>query len=424
MSETLDSFLVNQFQELISKSEPEKTDTSFGLVSRKDRDGVIWVRLVGSDQDTPAVRSTISVDIGDLIRGTVKNGRLTITDNVSSVGVNVNLLAATIGAVASGDTSGIRDYINDLTTLKILSASINQLESQIVRTEYLEANYATIKLLEAEYMKAKAIEAEFLNVDFANFNAANVDMMRVRDLFAKTGLFENLTVLGDGSITGLLTATLLDGDTARFSNIYADALKLLGEDGLYHALNLVGMNSTDAQVLVDKYGQALDSGLHGSRIIAESVTADKIDVTSLMAAMIMAQFIQIGDPAGIHIESVANRLSFLIGGASLNVKTEVTPVGTESPVELGWFERDYSTGLYHKSFDESVVDGKTYYTIVSNTLDPYSAANGEVAYIAVDPNTNESVFYMSHTVVLKTLKFGKWMWFERPNSNMALKWMG
>jgi len=70
-------------------------------------------------------------------------------------------------------------------------------------------------------------------------------------------------------------------------------------------------------------------------------------------------------------------------------------------------------------------DGQGCHLLIANDRLSFVGTDGsEVAYIAVDPVTQESTFYMTRSVVVKDLKFGKWMWFERYNRNMALKWVG
>lgn len=413
--------LRNTLMESVKGEDSDKD--SLAIITKRDKDGTIWAHLIGSDMDTPTDSTAVTVKSGDLVRCRVENGRCHILDNVTSTGVNVALLSTVVSAMATGNTESLKAFSGNFEDLKALTATVNTLNSVMATIGYLQANYIDAKAIRADYLDADTVRTSFLNVDFGNFNALQANMEAIRDLFAKTGLFEQVRVLGDGTITGLLNATLLNGDTARFSNIYADAIKILGEDGLYHALNLVGMSEADAQVLIDKYGEYLDGGLHGSHILAESITADKIDVTSLMAAMLMSQFVQIGASGGIHIESVGNRMSFLIGGATIQDQFTYTAVTnpTGSPINQGWYE--VVDGRYVRTTDQVVDPDKTYY-VLENTLDPYTSLPGEVAYIAIDPDTGESIFYMTHTVVLKTMRFGKWMWFERENSNMALKWIG
>ena len=48
------------------------------------------------------------------------------------------------------------------------------------------------------------------------------------------------------------------------------------------------------------------------------------------------------------------------------------------------------------------------------------------AYIEVDPQTGESTFYMTRSVVVEDMYFGDGLWkfYRRSNRNMSLKWMG
>lgn len=74
--------------------------------------------------------------------------------------------------------------------------------------------------------------------------------------------------------------------------------------------------------------------------------------------------------------------------------------------------------------------------VIGSTDGTYISANGnhmsfmsggnEVAYIDIDPNTNEAVFYMTRSVVVKDMQFGNgnWKWYSRENGNMSLKWIG
>ena len=238
------------------------------------------------------------------------------------------------------------------------------------RIESLEGSFANIDRIITD-----TVEADYARIDFANINAENVLVAKIRELFARSGWFDEVTITGDASITGQLKSVLIDGDTARFRNIYADALKLLGPDGLYYALNLAGLDASQAAALIAQYpGEELEGGLHGSHIIAESVTATQIDVSSLVAAMLLAEVVQVGASGGIHTEMNGVRFSFLAGG-------------------------------YHLPSDPT-------------GLDPLEPLEGEVAYIAV--------VYINRAVVVTDLRFGRgnWKWYSRDNDNMALKWMG
>jgi len=471
----LDEF-VNGIRSLLDY-EPAENEMA-GVVTKTDSNGVKWVRLAGSPADTPAKSSAVTTKTGDLVQCRIENNVCTIVRNLSSSSVTVSLLGKAMTAMVSGDTGKLSTEYGNFDDLKALNASIENFSASMASVKYLKANYIDAEAIKATYMTAETIRAnymlaetieatyaslaylqtyyitasqiaaqylsaqtaniQYLQADFGNLNAATANMIKVRDLFAKTGLFEGVTVLGDGTLTGTLNATLLNGDTARFSNIYADAIKILGEDGLYRALNLRGLDTGEQQILIDEYGESLEGGIHGSHILAESITADKINVTQLATVLLLAQYMQVGATGGVHIESVGNRLSFLIGGYSLSTAVDdqgnpymsyvaVTPSGNENPQQSGWYELE--SGEYVRSADTIVDSLKTYYRLVS-TFPSDKAVNGEVAFISVNELDGSSVFYMTNEIVLKNLRFGKWVWFDRnsvlnpTNTNMALKWVG
>ena len=54
------------------------------------------------------------------------------------------------------------------------------------------------------------------------------------------------------------------------------------------------------------------------------------------------------------------------------------------------------------------------------------ALETRVAYIEVDSETGDSMFYVTNAVVVDDLRFGggDWQWYARGSGNLALKWMG
>ena len=420
-----------------------RSSEHFATVLRRGSDGTYWVHIPGGADETPISSYMAEASEGDTVRVSISGGKATMTGNVTSPSANVRTVTKVGGianmALTTAYSESARIDRLETTQLTADSAIITELQADTEKVHDLSADQLNAAVgyigdltaldVTAEDISASTgqfadIEANYLRTNIANMDIADIDKGKVTELFASTGLFEDLTVTGDGIITGRLTASLLDGDTARFSNIYADALKLLGEDGLYHALNLAGLTDGQAQALIDEYGEDLEDGLHGSRIIAESITADQINVTSLIAAMLLTNAVQIGATPGTHIEARSDRFSFFAGGYGWETLSDeylyrqvADPTG--NPASKGWYE--LSNGHYTLTEDTTVQSGKAYYEY---TVTPDSALPGEVAYIAVDPDTRESTFYMTRSVVVKDLKFGNWMWYGRKNRNMSLKWIG
>ena len=63
---------------------------------------------------------------------------------------------------------------------------------------------------------------------------------------------------------------------------------------------------------------------------------------------------------------------------------------------------------------------------LSLTDDQMGFVNGtqRVAYIDIDPDTNEGLFHITNIVVVNELRIGEWKWFRRRNGHLSLRWDG
>lgn len=508
----------------ISNKMPDDTTTYDAEVTRIDSDGTTWVHIYGGAEETPLRSVTSLVNVGDIIEVTINKNSARGGGNITSPAATMGYVNQVVGNVTSENAqlyAGIMNGLLQVDKALIKKASIEQLiamEATIQTTivDSLISNQAVIDRL-------KAVWAQ---VDLANIVGAEVGAAKIGELLAESGFFENVRI-EEGNVTGQLNAVLLDGDTARFSNIYADAIKMLGEDGLYHALNFAGMDQTkwpvyvevtpsgtenpaeegwyelslnmtyvltqdtevdpnktyytvvydaitpagsenpsklgwlelvdgeyvesqDIRVVPDKTyyelrteyydpdtrrmvaslpdGESLEGGLHGSKIIAESITAKQINVSDLIAHMLWADMMQIGASGGIHIESTGDRLSFLVPGKHLSHYT----LTEDTSVQIGkdYYSYDGSVDEYAKVTNPSgnpQANGWFEY----HEFRPDRTEDGEIAYLATNEkigqtegSSPESTFYMTRSIVVKDLNFGKWRWFNRANGNMSLKWVG
>lgn len=118
-------------------------------------------------------------------------------------------------------------------------------------------------------LKTKHLDAEYATIDFANINMAAVEK-----LFTESGIIKDL-VVQEGHITGELVGVTIKGDLIEGNTIKADKLVVLGSDGLYYKLNVIG------ETVAAK--QTNENSLNGKVITAKSITADRISVTDLVA---------------------------------------------------------------------------------------------------------------------------------------------
>lgn len=190
------------------------------------------------------------------------NGKLTATEAVIE-----NLTATKLDAeIASITYATIKD-------LEATNAHIYNLSATYATIERLSATEAKIDTLEANKLSAKDAELMYANIDFSNIGKAAMEWF-----YANSGLIKDV-VIGDGTITGELVGVTIKGDLIEGNTIKADKLVVLGSDGLYYKLNIEAGVVESAEITKEE----LQNGLHGTAIIAKTITAEKIAVDDLVA---------------------------------------------------------------------------------------------------------------------------------------------
>lgn len=139
-----------------------------------------------------------------------------------------------------------------------------------VSTEVLEAIKANIKTLDVEKLSAEQADLKYANIDFANIGEAAIEK-----LFSDSGIIKDL-IVSEGKITGELVGVTIKGDLIEGNTVKADKLVVKGEDGIYYKLNFEGGTFKDGEAVPD-------DGIHGSVIVAKSITAEQIAVNDLVA---------------------------------------------------------------------------------------------------------------------------------------------
>lgn len=222
-------------------------------------------------------------------------------DSLNAIDANIKTLTST-DATISGTLTAAQAEIDTLKatdatitgTLTAVQADIKALNTDRVTTEDLEAVEATIENLDAKY---------------ADIGFANITEAAVKKIFADYGVIEELEV-SEGKVTKQLIAVEIDADLIKSGTLQVDRLILKGEDGLYYKMNVAAGATTSEQITEDD----LQNGLSGSIIVANSVTADKISVTDLMAFGATI--------AGFHIEDLeANDVSAIYSGTKNDVSS-------------------------------------------------------------------------------------------------------
>ena len=317
----------NIIKRYVEVTTPEKvtstSDTVYGtVVSEGD---TLCVKIDGSSIPTP-VSSTIDIKEGDRVLVLVQNHEAMVIGSPTAVSARMEELRdleegvsefetvladkigteelvavyATIEDLETKSLSAESAVIKDLQaeTAKIKDLDVESLEAGLavikdldvenleaavakiedLDVENLEAEIAKIKDLDVEELEAALAVVENLEATYADIEFANIGEAAIEKLFADSGIIKDL-VMKDGYITGELTAVTLNADLIKAGTLTADRLVLKGTDGLYYQLNSSLEGITAEQLSEQEYQEAL----HGDNIIAHTITADRINVSDLVA---------------------------------------------------------------------------------------------------------------------------------------------
>ena len=190
-------------------------------------------------------------------------GEYITTEELKAITAEIESLQATFGSFTNLSAEHLEAVTAEINQLKVYSGDFTYLMA-----EELKAMHAVIDDLDVENLDAK-----YANIDFANIGEA-----AIRKIFADSGLIRDL-VVGDTTITGELVGVTIKGDLIEGGTLKANNLVVLGEDGVYYKLNIESGAVASAEVSKED----LQNGLHGTAIIAKTITAEKIAVDDLVA---------------------------------------------------------------------------------------------------------------------------------------------
>ena len=340
----LSNDLISQFVKATQdKEQTKKESTAYGKIV-KDGDKE-YVQLDGSDLLTP-IESTTVVKEGDRVIVTIKNHTAIVTGDftnpsasnkdVTEIGDKITefeiviadkvtteqleaevaridkLIADNVqatnakfetieGKVAEIDTikadvveidgkvtaheaefttirADIADFENvTVDSIKSIEGQFYALESNYANFEVTVTNKLTASDAKITELETKKLDTETANAKYATIDFSNIGEAAIEKLFSDSGIIKDL-IMSDGKVTGELVGVTIKGDLIEGNTIKADKLVVLGDDGLYYKLNI---NSLGEEIVTsdEKY----QNGLDGSNIIAQSITADRIAVTDLVA---------------------------------------------------------------------------------------------------------------------------------------------
>lgn len=267
------------------------------------------------------------------INATIENLRVHVGqfDSMSAVTAEIDKLSAKFADLKHINAEELEAVVAEIEKLRVTEGQFEDLT-----TEDLTAINATIDKLKADVGNFNYISADKLKATYANIDFSNIGKAAMEYLYASSGLIEDV-VIDNGTITGNLIGVTIKGDVIEGNSIIADKLVIRGEDGVYYKLNWEGgalqgegvsdivyykvdfdgetytrtetvlealegeleegATTTDGDYVyryandvdyfffckVMTFPDWADKQLHGSIIVAKSITAEKVSVSDLVA---------------------------------------------------------------------------------------------------------------------------------------------
>ena len=336
----LSSDLVTKFVKATTKDNRKTSAESIVYGTTVVYDGKPYVKLDGSDLLTP-VTTTADVNSDERVTVMIKNHIATITGNITSPAARTDdvkdvanqisefeiIISHKVSAeeleAAYATIETLRTKLANVDELHAIFADIEALEARFANVEYLNANdieainaniekiqahvgtftdlsteeleainaeiqtlkghtadftYVSADVLNAIKAKIKDLDVDNFDAKYANIDFANITEAAVEKLFSESGIIRDI-IVSEGKITGELVGVTIKGDLIEAGTLRADKLVVKGSDGIYYKLNIEAGAVESAEVT----RQELQNGLHGTAIIAKTITAEKIAVDDLVA---------------------------------------------------------------------------------------------------------------------------------------------
>ena len=311
--------IIEQFAKAIKQEPNDKKTTYSAIVSRIDEEGIIWVYVAGSDNDTPTAQTGVEVKKGDNVTVEWRNNKLYIAGNYSDPSAGSARVAAVEDSAARANDAAIR-AVNDASIAKIAAdQAVADAETAREAAESADdaAQSATQSAEDASLAADQASQDAKSASDAATSATASAstaigqlsqieDVMRVIDWAARHGTYG---VTADTvPVAGKWYFELVDGAYSVVTPSEADDP---------HALGLYELTGVDEAMsnYISTHLALTDSGLY----VQMDNNAARLQIASTGIVLWgannkpIAQYasdVILGDESGTHIKLTSGRLGF------------------------------------------------------------------------------------------------------------------
>lgn len=410
-------------------------------VVRVDQDGTHWVRISGSDVETP-VNGAITVDAkaGDTVQYHLEDTRISITGNATSPSVGGTYVSQAMAPVERKANTALAEASRakeaaDTAESEAYRAHVAADAAQTSANEAAASASTASTAAQSALLGLSTVEdvVDVLAWLSAHSKATTDTSMAegkayyVRD--ATTGGMTSVKSAVNPSALGWVEAAesedteAVDGKTYYELNAGTGTLTPVAnvpEGANPSALGWLEVAATtDTSMTGGKTYYTVDSGTGVASPLDPSALGwwemDDAVTQYLAAHLAMTDYglnLKVDNAGGwmrIGTLEGSNEYGTYIldeHGMSLARLGEHTRIGRDDSLHVDITDGSETTATVKRLFS------------IANVGDP------PVMYVEVNTETKESTVYMTNAVVVQNLRFGSWMWYERPNGNMSVRWTG
>ena len=479
MSEMSAGALAELGRALTESDRSGRSSEHSGVVLRVDASGTPWVRIYGGSEECPIKETTAEVAPGMVVKVTISGGKARITGSTSAPSMSAqkaNEMMIPIADAAQKATA-LAIEAQDAAESAAISAAEASNSADI-------AQEAAEQAVEDAQTATQAAATASQKADAASASAANALNQAVAAQTSATqanayaiaglhGLSEVESVLGTLDWIAEHGRYILTADEAVVPNkVYytltggvfsptTDTAIVTGKQ--YYTQSVDYVPSTDSVVDSGKtyyeYDDVQDlyvavtptgeenpseEGWFEQSVSYHPVASPDVSEISSYYEVSGASYSAVENPVESGLaeyyelvvdESVQNYIASHLAQTDNGLDLMVD--GTAFRMHIGTVDGTMPLGTYIIGADgvpaaqftaTSTVIGKPtgamHVELTPNKLSFVDAVGNEAAYIETSPDTGFSVMYITRSVVVEDMQFGKWKWYSRANGNMALKWVG
>lgn len=429
------------FIDSFSKQPDDEKRTRSATVSFIDNEGTIWVRLIGSDSDTPVVQSSATVNPGDFVEVVTENGRARIYGNVSNPSAQIEF--------ANEINNNALQALNDAQTASNAAVSAQRSADSAAGAAANAQESANDAATAAGQAIADAATAN------ANANQAIADAAAASTAAGNAQTSANQAASAAATANANATQALTDAASASAAASQAQTDATAAGTAAANAASAAASAQADAtQALTDAASASSAASAAQTSANQAASAASSAQTSANTANTAAAQAVEDAAAAQASASS-ASSAAYTAGVAAAVAQAAAEAAQGDIDEMENWFYHDtlgahvlgddngYRTDV--SSTGMQVVDTSDQQPVVSVGASggQFGKSNGfhlvllptelslrdpndlRVAYIEVDSQGN-SLFYVANAVIVDDLRFGggDWKWAARQNRNLSLKWLG